>query len=116
MTPHRIAVAAAAGALTLTLAACNGETDNEVDAAPGDAEVEMLDNSFSPEDVEVAAGDAILWTNEGQAPHTVTFDDGPDSGQVAPGDTFEHSFDEAGEYPYVCTFHPGMEGTVTVTD
>jgi plastocyanin len=115
MTAPRIAVAVVAGALTLTLAACNGETDDG-DAAAGDVEVEVLDNSFSPADAEVTVGDTVLWTNEGQAPHTVTFEDGPNSGQLAVGESFEHTFDETGEFAYVCTIHPGMEGTVTVTD
>ena len=30
--------------------------------------------------------------------------------------SFTHTFDETGDYPYVCTLHSGMRGTVTVVD
>jgi plastocyanin len=30
------------------------------------------------------------------------------------GNTFEFTFDDAGEYPYFCMVHPWMTGTVTV--
>ena len=30
------------------------------------------------------------------------------------GDTFQQKFDKAGTFDYVCTVHPGMEGTVKV--
>ena len=30
--------------------------------------------------------------------------------------TFSHTFDDAGDYPYVCTLHAGMRGTLTVVD
>jgi plastocyanin len=32
-----------------------------------------------------------------------------------PSDTFSLKFAKAGTYDYVCTIHPGMKGTVTVT-
>ena len=51
--------------------------------------------------------------NEGQIAHTVTGDDF-DSGSLAPGATFTFEASEAGTFSYVCTFHPGMEGTHTV--
>jgi plastocyanin len=114
---HRIAAAVAAGVLTLALAACNGDgsADDGDNGAVGDVEVAVSDNNFSPSNVEVAVGDTVAWTNEGQAPHTVTFEEGPNSGQLAAGESFEHTFDEAGAFTYVCTIHPGMEATVTVT-
>jgi hypothetical protein len=34
---------------------------------------------------------------------------------MAPGATFEHTFTEVGEYPYISLLHPNMVGTVTVT-
>ncbi len=30
--------------------------------------------------------------------------------------SFSHTFDDTGDYPYVCTLHSGMRGTVTVVD
>ena len=37
------------------------------------------------------------------------------SALTAKGKTFEHKFDAAGEFPYLCTLHPGMVGKVIVS-
>ena len=36
------------------------------------------------------------------------------SGQLAAGKVFQHTFASAGSFPYKCTNHPVMTGTVTV--
>ena len=66
--------------------------------------------------MKVAAGSTVTWTNDDDAPHTVTFDGDAveDSGELAKGDTFEATFDEPGSYSYVCAIHPKMTATVTV--
>jgi hypothetical protein len=62
----------------------------------------------------------VVWTQEGQLPHTVTADDGSfDSGEMGQGDTYSRTFQQPGSYPYYCTFHgapggEGMSGTVIV--
>jgi plastocyanin len=75
--------------------------------------VKMVDNAFEPKDLTVKVGDTVTWTNDGQLPHTATAE-GFDSGSIAPGDTYEWTAEKAGTVSYVCTFHPGMEGTITV--
>lgn len=88
----------------------------------------LTDNSYSPNPIEVTVGQTVVWTNDDSAFHTVTSgtigtaDAGKlfDSGLAGPtaltvkGKTFEHTFDTAGEFPYHCTLHPAMVGTVTV--
>jgi plastocyanin len=78
--------------------------------------VQMLDNAFEAKDITVKVGDTITWENAGAAPHTATATEGADfdSGSVAPGDSYEWTAKKAGTVSYVCTFHPGMEGTITV--
>ena len=73
----------------------------------------MADNSFTPASVKVAVGESVTFENEGAIAHTVTGDDF-DSGSLAPGDTFTFKASEAGTFSYVCTFHPGMQGTIEV--
>ncbi|MDQ3493837.1 MAG: cupredoxin domain-containing protein [Chloroflexota bacterium] len=86
-------------------------------AGSDSASVAIADNSFSPTAVEVSVGGEVVWSHRGQNPHTVTFaDDGPDSGNLAGGETFRTTFDEAGEFSYVCEIHPQMQGTVTVSE
>lgn len=88
----------------------------------------LTDDAYSPNPVEVTVGQTVVWTNDDTAFHTVTSgtvgaaDAGKlfDSGLAGPnaliskGKTFEHTFDTAGEYPYFCTLHPAMVGTVIV--
>ncbi len=71
---------------------------------------------FVPPEVTVAAGDTVTWTNNDTVGHDVTGDDfsSGEAGAMGGGDTFEFTFDQAGTFDYVCTVHPGMEGSVTV--
>jgi plastocyanin len=81
------------------------------------AAVSIVDFAFEPAAVEIPVGATVTWTNNGAAPHTATASDGTfDSGQLAPGATFSHTFTAAGTFPYVCQIHPEMTGTVTVVE
>jgi plastocyanin len=82
----------------------------------GGAEVSEEDITFNPAEVTVGVGDTVTWTNNDSVGHDVTADSfsSGEPGGMAPGDTFEQTFDEAGTFDYVCTVHPGMEGTVIV--
>jgi plastocyanin len=82
----------------------------------GGTEVSQEDISFQPAEVSVGVGDTVTWTNNDSVGHDVTADgfSSGEPGGMAPGDTFEQTFDEAGTFDYVCTVHPGMEGTVVV--
>ena len=72
--------------------------------------------AFDPADVEVAAGTTVTWTNDDGTPHRVKAnDDSFDSEDMSQGDTFDHTFDTAGTFDYICAIHPSMKGTVTVT-
>ena len=82
--------------------------------AAGGPTVSIVDNEFDPASLSVSAGDAVTWTNNGQNPHTVTFADGNDSGNLTAGMTFEETFDTAGDFTYVCRIHGNMQGTITV--
>jgi plastocyanin len=77
---------------------------------------ETLGNkAFSPDAVDVAAGTTVTWTNTDVVTHTSTSDSGAwNSGSVGPNGQFSFTFATAGTFPYHCTIHPGMVGTVTV--
>jgi plastocyanin len=86
--------------------------------AGGGKEVVMKDIQFEPGDITVAKGETVTWKNDDTVNHDVNADDksfsSGDSGGMAPGDTFKHTFDSTGTFKYVCTVHPGMEGEVVV--
>ena len=115
------------------------------DDSGGDGEeeniIEMNDDlEFVPDTFEVAVGEAVTWENVGSVGHSVTayedeipeeaeyFASGdldsesaardayPDEGDIPGGETYEHTFDTEGEYPYFCIPHEqaGMRGTITV--
>lgn len=80
-------------------------------------QVTIEDYDFSPADITVKAGTTVTWTNHGQIQHTVTGDHnaGPNSSLLGAGQSYSFTFASAGSFPYHCSIHPGMKGTVTVT-
>ncbi len=73
------------------------------------------DFQFSPRRLEVAAGTTIVWTNGGQVMHTVSAQDGGfESGPIESGKRGAITFSRAGTFPFHCTPHPFMTGTVVV--
>ena len=75
--------------------------------APGENEVYMNSISFGPRTLKVKVGTKVTWTNQDLFSHTVTFDDGSvDSGELAPGESFEYTFSTPGTYKYHCSMHP----------
>jgi plastocyanin len=90
----------------------------EVSIVPGSSS--LTDDAYEPNPVRISVGDTITWTNDDSQPHTSTsgqngMPDGRfDSGIMAPAATFEHTFTEAGEYPYFCLLHPNQVGTVII--
>jgi len=83
--------------------------------APAGTSVRMAGTRFEPSTLTIRAGETVRWFNDDALPHTVSASDGSwDSGNLAPGQSFERRFDAAGTYPYLCRYHPGMIGTIAV--
>lgn len=109
-------------AFSLALAACGGSSGGSAasseaaGATSQSATVTIDDLTYMPADVTVVAGSQVTWSNDDDAPHTVTFDDDSveSSQELKTGDEFSTTFAEAGTYPYVCAIHPDMKATVTV--
>jgi plastocyanin len=71
--------------------------------------------AFVPDDLSIAVGATVTWTNTDSISHTSTSNAvGWDSGIIAPGRQFSVTYQTAGTFPYHCTIHPGMVGTVIV--
>lgn len=81
--------------------------------APADTSVRMAGSRFEPATLTIAVGETVRWFNDDALPHTVSATDGSwDSGNLAPGQSYERRFDAAGTYPFLCRYHPGMIGTI----
>ena len=84
-----------------------------------------IDNSFRPEQITVAAGTEVVWTNSGRNDHNVVpvdpdQDFGVDTDDFGPGDEYRFTFEGPGTYRYFCSLHgnatSGMTGVVEVVD
>jgi plastocyanin len=139
VTRGRAALAALVVLAGLGLGAC-GDDDPEADepaaeeGAPADVEdltgsptveVEVPDNSFSPQNVAVDAGTEVTWSNIGRNEHNVTpSEEGSFEGvateEFQPGSSYSATFEEPGIYGYYCTIHgsatAGQMGSITVVD
>jgi plastocyanin len=78
-------------------------------------EVKIDNFIFGPQTVTVPAGTTVTWTNSDDIPHTAVSTDGVFKSKVMDTDEkFSYTFTKAGTYPYYCSIHPKMTGTVVV--
>jgi len=70
--------------------------------------------AMKPATLTVKAGDTITWENKDVVPHTVTAPGHFDSKQLDSGKRWTWTARSKGRITYVCTYHPGMQGTVVV--
>jgi plastocyanin len=86
-------------------------------AAGGTVAVSMKDIQFVPTSVAAKVGQTVKWTNDDSVDHNVTATSGETfkSNTFGQGATFSQKLTKAGTIKYVCTIHPGMEGTLVVT-
>ncbi len=77
----------------------------------------MFEFGYDPDPVVAGVGSTVLWTNTGQAPHTVTDQEGSfDSDWIDPGGVWQRQFDEVGDYEIFCTIHPEMVTTLKIVE
>ena len=84
---------------------------------PGSAvtAAQIIDSGFVPSTITIDAGGTVTWTNAGTRRHTVTANDRTfDSGILAVGGRWSHTFTTSGRFSYVCDLHPNMVGAVVV--
>ena len=80
------------------------------------ATVAIADFSFTPSGQSVGVGKSVLWTNNGDATHSVKWSDStPESNRMTHGQTYSRTFSAAGTFTYVCGIHSSMTGTIIVT-
>ena len=75
---------------------------------------------YDPDPITIRQGDGVQWTNQDNAPHTVTSrQEGVfDSSLINPADTWLLNSAEIApaEYEYYCTLHPFMVATLVVSN
>jgi len=85
-------------------------------AAASDSHEVAIDNfSFSPGSMTVPVGATVTWTNHDDVPHTIVSDTRTFKSPVLDTDQrFSRAFETPGAFPYFCSLHPRMRGSVMV--
>jgi plastocyanin len=129
-------LALAASAAPAVLAGCGGSDDGASSSATtpaaeapatttaggpavtggSTAQVAMKDIQFAPQKVTVKVGQTVQWTNQDDVVHDVRATSGATfkSSLFGKGKSYEYKPTKTGTISYVCTIHPGMQGTLTV--
>jgi plastocyanin len=101
----------AAPALALALAVLAGGAH----AGPAVHTVVIDGMRFIPQNLEVKAGDTVIWRNKDPFPHDATgAGGGPASPAIASGASWKFTASKRGRYPYLCTLHRTMTGLLVV--
>jgi plastocyanin len=83
---------------------------------PGSVTVSIKDLAYDPSAITAKVGETVTFTNGDTASHTATLDDGTcDTGLITNGKSGSLTFSAAGAYPFHCTVHTDMKGTITVS-
>ena len=78
-------------------------------------EIVMEGVAFKPQTLTVKKGDSVVWVNNDVFPHTATAADRTfDSGEIASTRKWKLVAKKSGRFPYICTLHPTMKGTLIV--
>jgi plastocyanin len=98
------------------LSAGSGALKANAQQAPAKNEEIKIDNfNFAPGTFTVAVGTTVTWINHDDIPHTAVSTDGVFKSKVMDTDEkFSYTFTKAGTYPYFCSIHPKMTGTIVV--
>jgi 3',5'-cyclic-AMP phosphodiesterase len=85
-----------------------------VSAAPG--AITIANFAFTPKVTEIVKGGRVTWQNDDDVPHRIQSTDG----KFAPSTVLDTrgsygmTFAKAGRYPYFCSIHPTMTGSIVV--
>jgi plastocyanin len=112
-----ISAAACGGSSAYNATAPTNNNPGTVTPVATNAVTATSSDSFSPGSIVVSVGTTVTWTFESVG-HNVTFNTvagaPPSILGTNANTTRTATFSAAGTFPYQCTIHPGMTGTVTV--
>jgi plastocyanin len=106
---------------TLFIQACSKNNDynnNPTGVVTQSDSVTIQGMQFLPATRTVTVGTKVTWTNLDVDTHTVTSDDGTSfsSGNITTNGKYSYTFTSNGSFPYHCTLHSGMTGTILVVN
>jgi plastocyanin len=78
--------------------------------------VTIVDMQFGAIPPTIRVGDAIEWVNDDIFLHSATAKDKSFDVELKPKTHMWTTFHQAGTYAFTCRYHPGMTGTLVVTN
>ena len=102
--------------LSLLTFGCSSSSNPSSPSSGSLVTVQINNQIYSPNPATIKVGQQVNWKNNDSITHTATLEGmfnnviSPNSAQGAPV-----TFNSAGTFNYHCTIHPGMNGTIVVT-
>jgi plastocyanin len=114
--------------ISIAAAGCTGYQQPHVSTTtpqtpvPGGNTVTIKNFAFSPQTMTVSQGSTVTWVNQDSVEHQIINDTSGSNAEGAifkstslpNGASYSFKFDIPGTYPYHCSIHPSMKGTITV--
>jgi plastocyanin len=111
-----VASASLAGCFSERVAGTDGPPAGDLCQGTPANVVQIRNFAFAQQNLTVSRGATVTFVNCDTETHTSTSDtDAWDSGPISPGTSYQRTFGAAGSFPYHCTPHPSMKGTVVVS-
>ncbi|WP_448272442.1 cupredoxin domain-containing protein [Nostoc sp. DSM 114160] len=89
----------------------------QISQQPADVTVKIRNFKFEPANLAIAVGKTVQFINVDEEPHTATATDGTfNSKALDTNQTWNYTATKPGTYPYICSIHPFMKGTLKVTN
>src|SRR5256885_15799738 len=111
----RLSLAVVLAALAF-MGGCGGSSHKASTGGGSTVAVSMQGLRFHPASATAHVGQTVVWTNDDSVDHNVTAQSGASfhSQAFGNGKTFRFVAAKPGTVRYVCTLHPGMNGTLSV--
>lgn len=88
----------------------------QASAQPAKVTIKIRNFKFEPANAAIAVGETVQFINLDEEPHTATSTDGAfNSKGLDTNQTWNYTATKPGTFPYLCSIHPFMKGTLTVT-
>ncbi len=112
-----LALVALAGVMVMVAGCTSSSNTNPapVTSTASQNNVSIQNYAFSPSTLTIQKGANVTWKNDDSVQHTVVSDSPAFSSPLLnTGDTYTFQFNSTGTYPYHCSIHTYMKGTITV--
>ena len=106
-----IALRLAALMVAASLAACGPPAPR----APHTFDIVIDQLAFGPAPADLHVGDTVRWVNKDLFQHSATARAGGFDLDLPAGATGSTVLKQGGTIPYICRYHPGMKGQLSVT-